>query len=108
MHAAAAEAAHLARGIHPRERLAAGPQHAAGEVGLEPAERLAGEDVEADGDERARLGVEQPVRARDADQPVAAVVPRPADRGDLGVLGEVVVDLVVARDDRALAATRRR
>ncbi len=101
MHAAATEAADLARGIHPGERAAVGPHDPPREVRLQPAERLAGEDVEANGDERARLGVEQAVRRRDADQPVTAVAPGAAHRGDLGVLAEVVVDLVVACRDRA-------
>ncbi len=46
-------------------------------------------------DQRPGLRVEQPVRRRDAQQPVAAVAPRPADRGDLRVLAERVGDLPV-------------
>ena len=40
------------------------PQHAAREVGVQPAERLAGEDVQLDRDQRAGVGVEQLVRRR--------------------------------------------
>ena len=52
------------------------------------------------GDQRAGRRVEQLVRRRDPDQLVAAVVAGAADRGELRVLGEGVVDLAVARGDR--------
>ena len=99
---AAAEAGDLARRVQAREDLAAGAQHPAGQVGLQAAEGLAGEQVEPDGDQRAGVGVEQPVRRRDPDQLVAEVVAGPAERGDLQVLGERVLDLAVAGDDLAL------
>ena len=98
----------LAGRVEAREDLAAGPEHAAGEVGLQPAEGLAGEDVEADGDQRAGLGVEQPVRRGDADQLVAEVVAGAPDGGDLQVLGERVLDLAVAGDDLPLDRRRGR
>ena len=100
MHAAAAEPVDLAGGVQPGQRLAGGGQAAAGQVGLEAAEGLAGQDVQAYGDQRAGLRVEQPVRPGDPDQPVAAVAPGAVDRGDLGVLGVGVVDLAVALLDQ--------
>src|SRR5438874_7792697 len=67
--ATAAEARGLAGAIQTRERLTGGLQHPAREVGRETAERLSGEDVEPDRDERSRVWVQQPVRrgnSRDA------------------------------------------
>ena len=80
-------------------RRAVGGHALAVEVGLEPAERLAREDVEADGDQRAVRRVEDLVRLRDADQLVGAAAAGVVDRHHLDVLGEGVVDLAVARDD---------
>ena len=87
MHAAAAEAGRLARRVEAGNGVAVGPEHAALEVGLKPAERLAGEQVEPDGDQRPGLRVEQPVRLGDARDLVGEVLPRHADRHDLRVLG---------------------
>src|SRR5436305_13753041 len=67
--AAAAEARRLPGGIQTRERLTGGLQHPALEVRLETAERLSGEDVEPDRDERPRVRVQPPMRrgnSRDA------------------------------------------
>ncbi len=86
----------------PGQRLAVGAEHAAGQVGVQAAERLAREDVQADRDQRAGLRVEDPVRRGDARDPVRQVAPRAADRGDLQVLRVGVLDLAVARDDLAL------
>src|SRR4051794_34452183 len=55
---AAAEAGDLARRVETGERIARGGQDAGVEVGLQTAERLAGEDGEPDGDQRAGVGVE--------------------------------------------------
>ena len=69
------------------------------EIGLQAAERLAGENVEAHGDERAMSGVEHAMRRRRADQLVAEKAPRIVDAHDLRVLGEGIVDLAIARLD---------
>jgi hypothetical protein len=102
VHAAAAEAGDLARGIEAGKGLARCLEHARGQVRLQTAERLAGEDVQADGDQRAGVGVEDPVRRRDAGDLVGEVGAGAVDRGDLAVLGEGVGDLAVARDDLGL------
>ena len=81
-------------------------QHPAVQVGLQAAEGLAGQDVQPDGDQRAGLGVEEPVRCRGPDQLVAAVAAGVADRGDLHVLAERVVHLPVA-GRRSRAGCRR-
>ena len=65
VHPAAAEAGHLARRVEARQRLARRLQDAPVEVGLQPAERLAGEDVELDRDQRPGVGVEDAVRRGD-------------------------------------------
>src|SRR5215211_6075086 len=52
VHPPAAEAGDLAGRVEPGQRLAVGAQHARLEVGLEAAERLAGEDVELHADQR--------------------------------------------------------
>src|SRR5260370_24018494 len=46
VHAAAAEAGRFAGGIKPRHDLAVAAEYARVEVGLEPAQRLAGQDIE--------------------------------------------------------------
>ena len=102
MHAAAAEARDFARRIEARQRLAAGLQHARRQIRFKPAQRLAGEHVQLHGDQRPRIGIENLVRLRDADQLVAEILPRRADRHHLRVLAELVVDLAIARHDLAL------
>jgi len=77
-------------------------EHPAGQVGLQAAEGLAGQDVEPDGDQRAGLGIQDLVQRGGPGQPVAAEPAGVADRHDLQVLGERVVDLPVARDDLPL------
>ena len=54
------------------------------------------------GDQRTRVGIENPVRLRDADQLVAEVLARCADCHHLRVLAELVVDLAIARYDFVL------
>ena len=89
----------------PRRRRAAARrrlQHARRQIGLQPAERLAREHRELHGDQRPGRGIEDPVRLRHADELVAEIVARRADRHHLRVLAELVVDLAVARHDLAL------
>src|SRR3954469_18406626 len=80
VHPAAAEAGCLARGVEAGERLAVRAEDAGGEVRLQSPQRLAGEDGEADGDERAGLRVQDAVRPGHADQLVAPVVAGDASR----------------------------
>ncbi len=102
MHAAAAEAGHLPGRVHAAERLARRAEHPAREIGLDPAERLAGEDREPHGDEGARRRVEQPMWLHDPHETVGQKAPRRGDRHDLGVLAEPGLDLAVAGDDLRL------
>lgn len=76
--AAAAEAGGLACRVQARDRCAALGQDARGQVGLQATEGLAGEDVQLDGDQRARGGVEDAVRRGGADEPVAEEPAGPA------------------------------
>jgi hypothetical protein len=68
VHPPAAEPGHLTRREQPRHQPGRRPgsgavlEHPAGQVGLQAAQRLAGQDVEPHGDQRARLGVEDLVR----------------------------------------------
>src|SRR5437763_1863240 len=73
VHAAAAETGGFAGGVEAGDDLAVVAEHAGVEVGLEAAERLAGEDVELDRDQRAMGGVENAVRPGGADQFVADI-----------------------------------
>ncbi len=61
-HPAAAEAVDLARGVETGQRLAGRGEAAAGQVGDQAAEGLAGQDVESYGDQRAVRRVEDLVR----------------------------------------------
>ena len=110
MHPAAAEPGHLARREQARHRpgpLARGhrtpgrdaAEHPAGQVGLQAAQRLAGQDVEPHSDQRPGLRVQNLVRRRGAGQPLATGPAGVPDRHDLQVLGERIIDLAVARDD---------
>ena len=96
VHPAAAESGRLPRRIQPGDRFTIDPEHAAGEVGLKASQGLSGDDGEADGDERAVRRVQELVRCRRPDQPVAAVPAGAVDRRDLRVLGECIVELAVA------------
>ena len=69
------------------------------EISLQAAQRLSGEDVEFDGDQRTRLRIGQPVRGDDAADTVGQVPARGPDRGDLAVLAEPVGHLAVAAGD---------
>jgi hypothetical protein len=68
VHAAAAEAGGLAGRVQPGMISPSAPSTRRVEVGLQAAERLAGQDVELDGDQRAGLRVEDAVRGGGADQ----------------------------------------
>ncbi len=59
MESAAAEAGDFAGGVQPGDRASAVVEDARGQVGVQPAERFAGEDVEPDGDQWSGPGVEQ-------------------------------------------------
>ena len=63
MHAAAAEARCFADRVEAGNDAALAAEHARVEIGLEAAERLAGEDVELDRDQRSVCGIEDLVAA---------------------------------------------
>ena len=86
----------------PGQRLAVGAQDPRVEVGLQPAERLAGEDVQPHRDQRAGLGVEEPVRGRDPDQPVAAVAR--GRRGSPSTCRSLVNALSISRSRATIGA----
>src|SRR5580658_5286501 len=62
VHTAAAEPGYLTGRVQAGDRAGPAAKHPARQVGLQPAERLAGQDVEPDGDQRTGLGVEDLVR----------------------------------------------
>jgi hypothetical protein len=97
--AASAEARDFAGGVEAGDRLAGRVQHLRIKVGVQAAQSLAGQDVQANRDQGAVLGIEYPVRLCRADQPVAEIVARAMDGGDLRVLGERILHLAVARLD---------
>lgn len=99
VHAATSKTGRLPRRVQTGEALAPGLHDVGLEVRLEPAERLAREQVHAHGDERAVLGVEQAVGRGDAAPAVGPVLAAVADEHGLGVLGVGVVELAVARGD---------
>jgi hypothetical protein len=101
VHPPAAETGYLARREQPGHRTVRRfpAQYPAGQVGLQAAQRFAGQDVEPHRDQRARLGVEDPVRRGGAGQPFTARAAGVANRHDLQILGERVSDLPVAGDD---------
>ncbi len=96
-----AEAGHLAGRVETLDGRAVGAEGAGVEVGLDAAERLAGEDVQLDADQRARRRVEDAVRGGDPAEAVADVAAGVADALDLGVLGVGVGQLEVAGLDLA-------
>lgn len=100
MHATTAEAGGLAAGVEPLEHGAVGVEAAAGKVGFDAAQRLAGEDFQAHGDERALGFVEQPVRWGGAHNLIAQECARDADVVDLRVFAKRVVQLRVAALDK--------
>ena len=72
------------------------------EVSLEAAQRFPGQDVELDGDQRAVGGIENPVRRRGPDQPVADISPCVVDVHHLRILDVGIGDLAIARLDLGL------
>ncbi len=94
---AAAEARGLARRVEAGDRHPGSVQGAAVEVGLDAAERLARDDPESYGDERAVAGVEDRVGGDRAEQPVSAEASTVLDADGLGVFRVRVHDLAVTR-----------
>src|ERR1043166_5525811 len=86
VHAAAAETGGFAGGVKAGDDLAVLAEHARVEIGLESAQRLAGQDVEFYGNQRAVRGVEDAVRSRGTDQLVADISARVVDVHHLGIL----------------------
>jgi hypothetical protein len=74
----AAEAGRLARRVQSRHGRAILAEHTAVEIGLQPAQRLARENVEAHRDQRPRIGIEDLVWGCGTDEPVAQIPPRSA------------------------------
>jgi hypothetical protein len=85
VHPPAAEACDLARREQPGHRPVSwfAAQDPAGQVGLQAAQRLAGQDIEPHRDQRARLGVEDLMRRGGARQPFSAGAAGVTDRHDL-------------------------
>ena len=102
MHASAAEACDFARRVQTGQRFAVRAEDAAGEVGLQAAQSLAGEDAQTHGDQRCRSRIQQPVRFRHPDHAIAQVAPRPADGDHLQVLAGGVRYLAVTGGDLSL------
>jgi hypothetical protein len=69
------------------------------EIGLDPAEGLARQDVQLHRDQRPVPRIEDRVRSGRPDQPVAPIGPRTAQGGDLRILAERVGELPVPRED---------
>src|SRR5260370_24986085 len=86
VHPSSSETGDLARGEETGQRRSVGAQDAPGQIGLQPAKRLAGQDAEASCDQRPGGRIQQCVGRSDADQPVAEVASRRANRADLRVL----------------------
>ena len=87
-----AETGDLSRSVKAGDGFAIRVEALAVEIGLQPPQRFAGEDVQLHRDQWPILRVENLVRLRRADQLVAEIVPRCVQRDDLRVLGEFVVD----------------
>ncbi|SEB87981.1 hypothetical protein SAMN05428938_0669 [Streptomyces sp. KS_5] len=83
MDASPAERGDLTGRVQPGDRGAGGVQDPAGEVGLQTAEGLAGEDVQTYGDERSRARAQDPVHGGGAAERVPGVRQRVADAHDL-------------------------
>src|SRR5260370_33887510 len=73
VHPSSPEAGDLARGEETGQRRSVGPQDAPGQLGLQAAEGLTGQDVEASCDQRPGGRIQQRVGRSVPDQPVAAV-----------------------------------
>ena len=95
VHAAATEPGDFTGGVQTGQHRTVGMQAAARQVGLDTAEGLAGQDPQPYGDQRAVLRVQDLVWSRRPDDLVAEEVAGRPDVVDLGVLGELVVELAV-------------
>lgn len=102
MHATAAKAGGLAGGVESRHDVAVAAEHTRVEVGLEATQRFPGQDVELDGDQGAVGGIENPVRRRGPDQPVADISSCVVDVHHLRILDVGIADLAIARLDLGL------
>src|SRR5438105_15570125 len=96
MDATTAEAGRFTDGVEPGNDRAVGLEHAARQIGLNPAQALAREDELANGDERHGLGVVDLLELADA-QAIAAVVAKVGDAPQLlvVVVGGAAIDLPV-------------
>src|ERR1700738_654512 len=72
VHPSSPEAGNLARGIKAGQRGSVGSQDARRQIGLKAAQRLARQDSQAHGDQRAGRWIEEPMRRGGANQPAAA------------------------------------
>src|SRR3984957_16651293 len=79
VHAAAAKAGGFTGGGKSRHDLAVAAEQARFEIGLEAAQRLAGQDIELHRNQRAVGGIENPVRLGGAVQPIADILTRTLD-----------------------------
>ena len=96
MQSAAAEARSFACGVESLQRRSVRRQHAAGEIRLQSAQRLARQDVQLDPDQRPGRRVQHPVRRRGARPAVAAIAPAVVNALNLRVLGVGIGHLGVA------------
>src|SRR5205814_4001302 len=101
VHAAAAETGGFTGRVKSPDDLAIAAEHAAVQIGLETAQRLAGQDVEFHRDQRTVLGVEDAMRLGGADQFVADIAPRIVDVHHLRILDIGIRHLAVAGLDLA-------
>ena len=83
-------------------------QHPGGQVGFQPAEGLAGDDVQPHRDQRTGGRVEHLVRLGRAHPAVTEVLPGGADRDHLRILAQPGAHLAVPQPDDRLPPRRRR
>lgn len=91
VHPASAEAGGLSCGIQAFHRAPVFPQHPPGQIRLQAAEGLAGQDMQTDGDERPVFRIEDFMGLGHPCQPVAHIVAGVAESGDLQIFRELVV-----------------
>src|SRR5260370_40833576 len=106
VHPSSPEAGDLARGEETGQRRSVGPQDAPGQIGLQAAECLAGQDVEASCDQRPGGRIQQRVGLSEQDRPVAEVASRRSNREDLRVLTGPIDNTLVASGDFAVQLDR--
>mmetsp|Transcript_23756 Transcript_23756/g.42624 ORF Transcript_23756/g.42624 Transcript_23756/m.42624 type:complete len:209 (+) Transcript_23756:1059-1685(+) len=97
--AAAAKACDLSCCEEAGHCLAIRADHLAVQIGVQPAQRFAREDVQFDRNQRAVGRVQELVRLGCPQEPVAAIIAGGMDGHHLGVFGERIVDLCIARFD---------